>query len=118
MLNPFRKHPELIVHGSTPFNAEPPAERLRASFVTPQDLLYVRSHGNIPKIDAESHRVAVAGLVDRATALSLEDVTANFEPRTVRAVMECELYGPSRAILGQAAPSVVPTGPERRSPTC
>ncbi len=89
MLNPFRKHPELIVHGSTPFNAEPPAERLRASFVTPQDLLYVRSHGNIPKIDAESHRVAVAGLVDRATALSLEDVKANFEPRTVRAVMQC-----------------------------
>ncbi len=47
MPKPFRKHPEMIVHGSTPFNAEPPAERLRASFVTPQDLLYVRSHGNI-----------------------------------------------------------------------
>ena len=87
MLNPFHKSPELIVHGSTPFNAEPPAERLRASFVTPQDLLYVRSHGNIPKIIAASHRVTVAGLVDRATAFSLDDVKADFEPRTVRAVM-------------------------------
>ena len=36
--------PHLMVHSATPYNAEPPLDRLRASVVTPQADFYVRSH--------------------------------------------------------------------------
>ena len=65
MLNPFRKHPELIVHGAHPLNAEPPLPKLRHSYLTPQDLLYVRSHGDLPRLDGAAHRVSVGGRVAR-----------------------------------------------------
>ena len=88
MLNPFRKHPEMIVHGAHPLNAEPPLPKLRASYLTPQDLLYVRSHGELPKLDGAAHRVAVGGRVLRTLSLSLADIEA-IPSRTVRAVMQC-----------------------------
>lgn len=101
MLNPFRKHPELIVHGTGPFNAELPMSRLRDNFLTPQDLLYVRSHGDIPKLDAAAHRVAVGGLVSRPLSLSLADIRA-MPSHTVRAVMQCA--GNRRADLRAVRP--------------
>ncbi len=39
----------LIVHSRHPYNAEPPLDRLRAAFITPQPIFYVRSHGAIPR---------------------------------------------------------------------
>ncbi|WP_281011315.1 molybdopterin-dependent oxidoreductase [Lichenibacterium minor] len=88
MFNPFRKHPELIVHGAYPLNAEPPLPKLRDSYLTPQDLLYVRSHGDIPRLDGAAHRVNVGGRVARKLFLSLADVRV-MPSRTVRAVMQC-----------------------------
>ncbi len=101
MLNPFRKHPALIVHGTAPFNAEPPMDRLRESYLTPQDLLYVRSHGDTPRLDGATHRVTVAGRVSQPTALSLDEVR-RLPSRTVRAVMQCA--GNRRADLRAVRP--------------
>ena len=101
MLNPFRKHPDLIIHGSHPLNAEPPLPKLRDSYLTPQDLLYVRSHGGIPKLDGVAHRVTVGGQVSRPVALSLDDIKA-MPTRTVRAVMQCA--GNRRADLRAVRP--------------
>ncbi|BDL39083.1 hypothetical protein [Methylorubrum sp. GM97] len=42
----------LIVHGDQPYNAEPPLDRLRASYRTPAKNLYVCSHGDLPDLDA------------------------------------------------------------------
>ena len=89
MPKPSRKHPALIVHSPAPFNAEPPMDRLRRAFVTPQDLLYVRSHGDTPEIDTDIHRLGVGGRVARPLSLSLADLRREFEARTVRAVMQC-----------------------------
>ncbi len=88
MLNPFRKHPALIVHSAHPLNAEPPLPELCKSYLTPQDLLYIRSHGDTPSLDGAAHRVAVGGRVSRPLSLSLADVQA-MPSRTVRAVMQC-----------------------------
>ncbi len=101
MLNPFRKHPELIVHGTHPLNAEPPLPKLRATYLTPQDLLYVRSHGDIPKLDGAAHRVSVGGRVTRKLSLSLADVRV-MPSRKVRAVMQCA--GNRRADLRAVRP--------------
>ena len=54
---------DLIVHQSSPLNAEAPLDLLRASFVTPAERFYVRTHGSIPRLEAARHRLRVEGLV-------------------------------------------------------
>ena len=51
----------LIVHGERPYNAEPPLDRLRAHYRTAADDFYVRSHGDLPEIDASTWRLSVDG---------------------------------------------------------
>ena len=89
MFNPFHKSDDLIVHCTAPFNAEPPLDRLRKSFVTPQGLLYVRSHGDIPDVDAAAHRISVEGLVSQPFSFSVDELKHRFAARTVQAVMQC-----------------------------
>ncbi|MBE7211665.1 MAG: molybdopterin-dependent oxidoreductase [Gluconacetobacter diazotrophicus] len=81
--------PGLIVHSRDPFNAEPPLHRLRASFLTPQRDFYVRSHGDIPRLDAASHRLHVGGRVREPFSLSPAELRERFVARTVTAVMQC-----------------------------
>ncbi len=72
MLNPFRSKPPTAEidnpsSSSTPASPTMPSRRrpqLRASFLTPRTAFYVRSHGDIPVIDAASHRLRVTGRVD------------------------------------------------------
>ncbi len=63
MLGLFQRKDRLIVHGKAPYNAEPPLDRLRAAFLTEQADFYVRSHGDIPDLDADSYRLTVDGMV-------------------------------------------------------
>ena len=101
MVNLFGKSDALIVHGRTPFNAEPPMARLRESFLTPPDLLYVRCHGDIPTLRA-GHRVAVGGLVARPFDIDVAELKARFAPHTVKSVMQCA--GNRRADLQAVRP--------------
>jgi len=80
---------DLIVHSRSPFNAEPPLARLRAAFVTPQRDFYVRSHGNVPQLHGDAHRVRVVGRVRTPLDLSVEELRARFGHRTVTATMQC-----------------------------
>jgi hypothetical protein len=48
------KHPQFIVHSTSPLNGGTPPELLREWFITPRDSFYVRNHGNIPQIFAFS----------------------------------------------------------------
>ncbi len=82
-------HPDLIVHRAKPLNAEPPLDRLRRSFVTGTADFYIRSHGPLPTIDAETHKVRVTGKVEQPLALTLADLKDRFTPQTVRAVLQC-----------------------------
>ena len=93
----------VIVRSQNPYNAEPTLDRLRAAFVTPEADFYVRSHGNVPQIDAETYRLTVDGLVDKPLALSMRDLRDNFAPRTVVAVMQCA--GNRRADMQQIKPT-------------
>ena len=93
----------LIVHTTSPLNAEPPLDRLRRSFLTEVTDFYIRCHGDLPEIDAETHTVTVSGLVGTPTDLSLADLQARFTPRTVTAVMQCA--GNRRADMQQVRPT-------------
>lgn len=86
MLN---KHEQLIVHSASPFNAEPPPEKLRENFITPRELFYVRNHGEIPEIEAGAYRLQVNGMVERELELSLDTLMNDFPKRTVMATLQC-----------------------------
>lgn len=89
MLDIFARKPHLVVHSREPFNAEPPLDRLACAAVTAQADFYVRSHGDIPQLDEAKHRIVVDGRVAMQLDLSLADLRARFEHRTVTAVMQC-----------------------------
>ena len=102
MLGLFQRKDRLIVHGKAPYNAEPPLDRLRAAFLTEQADFYVRSHGNIPDLDADSYRLTVDGMVATPLELSIADLKTRFAPVTVTAVMQCA--GNRRADMLAVAP--------------
>jgi sulfite oxidase len=79
----------LLVLSEDPWNAEPPGNLLRQSFLTPQHLFYVRTHGSIPAVDPTSYRLHVTGLVERPRELSLDELRAMAPARTVTATLEC-----------------------------
>lgn len=94
--------PGLIVHSETPFNAEPPLDRLRANLMTSQHNFYVRSHGAVPMLSAEAHRLRVQGRVARPLEFSMRELREGFPSRTISAVMQCA--GNRRADLHRLRP--------------
>jgi sulfite oxidase len=93
---------DLIVHSEAPYNAEPTLDRLRESMRTAQTDFYVRSHGNIPQLDAATHRLTVRGSVKTQLHLSLDELRRDFPIRTVQAVIQCA--GNRRSDMLQVGP--------------
>ncbi|SIR55305.1 MULTISPECIES: molybdopterin-dependent oxidoreductase [Acidiphilium] len=102
MLSMFQTKPDLIVHSKDPLNAEPPLAHLRENFITPQKFFYVRSHGNIPKLDPARHRLSVTGMVTTPLDLSMDELRTRFSKRQVTAVLQCA--GNRRADMQQVKP--------------
>src|SRR5688572_819552 len=70
---------KLIVRQESPYNAEPELATLVSSFITPVEQFYVRSHGPVPKIDADSFRVKISGLVNRELEFSVAELKEKFD---------------------------------------
>ncbi|SDN81960.1 sulfite oxidase [Methylobacterium phyllostachyos] len=92
----------LIVHGDRPYNAEPPLDRLRAAYRTRAGDFYVRCHGDVPEIDAETSRLTLDGAVDTPMDVSLDDLRGRFRTVTVTATLQCA--GNRRADMRAVAP--------------
>jgi DMSO/TMAO reductase YedYZ molybdopterin-dependent catalytic subunit len=92
----------LLTVEERPFNAETPLRDLSRS-VTPSDLFYVRSHFDIPRLDASEYRLAVEGGLRTVPALSLSEIRA-LPPRTITATLECA--GNGRMLLEPPVPGV------------
>ncbi|HVF73171.1 MAG TPA: sulfite oxidase [Chthoniobacterales bacterium] len=78
---------ELIVREQEPLNLEMPFSSL-ASFITPNDLFYVRCHFPVPAIAVADWRLSVEGEIESPLALSYDDLL-EMEPRTITATLEC-----------------------------
>ncbi len=77
----------LIVRAARPQDLETPAHLL-TSWITPNDLFYVRSHFYAPSVDANTWRLRIDGDVERPLELSLADLKA--APSTSMVVtLEC-----------------------------
>lgn len=111
VMSRFGKRPDMIVHESEPFNAEPPGPALLAETLTPLDSFYVRGHGAVPEIDAGDWRLAVAGLCGSPLRLGLEDLRGRFREREVVATLQCAGNRRAGLIEVEDIPGEAPWGP-------
>jgi len=93
---------KLNVHKSEPLNAEPPLPALSEAFLTPVERFYIRTHGEIPRLDGARHRLRVEGLVSEPLDLSMAELRTQFPRRVVTATLQCA--GNRRAELSEVAP--------------
>jgi DMSO/TMAO reductase YedYZ molybdopterin-dependent catalytic subunit len=61
----------LVVHRAHPLNCETSIPALAGSVIMPNARFYVRNHFGIPKLDPDTYRLKVAGLVERTLSMSL-----------------------------------------------
>lgn len=78
-----------IVHTQSPLNSEPQLDVLTKSWITPVESFYVRSHAPNPKIDLDTFRLTIEGLVEKPLSISLAELSDWFEPVSVVATMTC-----------------------------
>jgi len=106
------KHPDLVVRQALPFNGGPPPELLAASFLTANDLFFVRNHAPVPEVDAAAWRLTVDGLVERPLELSLRDLAARFERSEVVATLQCAGQRRHELLAVAPLPGELPWGSE------
>lgn len=94
--------PRLIARQQNPDNLEFPFASLN-TFLTPNNLFYVRNHFAAPNLDAGAWRLRVEGAVQRLLTLSLEELR-RLPARTVTATLECA--GNGRSFLTPAVRGV------------
>lgn len=79
--------------GKHPFNSEAPlSELFSKGFLTPQNLFYVRSHGDTPRVtreQAENWKLKVHGLVEQEVELSIKDLKEKFPTVTLPITLVC-----------------------------
>ena len=85
----FDKHPDLVVRQVKPFNAGPPPRLLYQSYITPTNLFFVRSHGDVPEVDVDAYRLEINGRVLKPLSLSLGEIKNNFERVNISATLQC-----------------------------
>jgi sulfite oxidase len=78
-----------IVHGRSPFNAEPPPSALARGEITALDTFYCRNHGPIPKIAVGDWRLTVNGWVSTPLNLTFEELENAFPSHTLIATLQC-----------------------------
>ncbi|HEY4575526.1 MAG TPA: molybdopterin-dependent oxidoreductase [Thermoanaerobaculia bacterium] len=110
-MSPMSTHPRLRVRQEDPLNAEPEPGALIASFRTPNDLFFIRNHGDIPRVDPGTYRLIVDGLVERPLSLSLDDLRS-FAPATVGATLQCAGNRRRELIEVSPIPNELPWGSE------
>ncbi len=82
------RDPRLCVRQERPLNAGPDLAALRAQVVTPNGLFFIRSHGDVPRVDPAAFRLTIGGLVRRPLTVTLDDLRAR-PARTATVTLEC-----------------------------
>ncbi|KAJ4863427.1 oxidoreductase molybdopterin binding domain-containing protein [Trichoderma breve] len=79
--------------GKHPCNVEAPLSALfKAGFLTPQNLFYVRSHGDTPRISlkqAQDWKLRIHGLVEEELEFSIQDLKEKFPVVTLPVTLVC-----------------------------
>uniref|UniRef100_K3XA62 sulfite oxidase n=1 Tax=Globisporangium ultimum (strain ATCC 200006 / CBS 805.95 / DAOM BR144) TaxID=431595 RepID=K3XA62_GLOUD len=86
------RHPALKVNSSMPFNAEPPPELLMQSFITPNDLFFVRNHLPVPDVNINDYTLKVTGIgigKGKEAEFTLDELKVKFKHHTVATTIQC-----------------------------
>ena len=81
--------PALIINSSKPFNAEPPRALAVDTFITPNQLFYVRNHLPVPLVDAKKHKLEIAGKGLKSIKLNVDELKKKYKKRTVTSALMC-----------------------------
>ncbi len=92
----------LIPRQHDPENLESPSS-VFDSYLTPDDLFYVRNHFEVPELDVRAWRLRVEGAVEQRREFDYEELRA-LPSRTVVATLECA--GNSRTFLPQQSKGI------------
>lgn len=109
------KHPDFLVRARRPFNGGPPPELQRRSYVTPNELFFVRNHAPVPEIDPATYRLRVTGRVGRPLSLSLADLAAACQRHEVMATLQCAGQRREEMAAVRPIPGELPWGQEAMS---
>jgi DMSO/TMAO reductase YedYZ molybdopterin-dependent catalytic subunit len=85
----------MIIRQKEPVNFEFPFNKLD-SFLTPNDLFYIRSHFKVPELTADSYRLHIRGAVEKQLTLNYQQLR-EFPSQTRAVTLECA--GNSRVFL-------------------
>jgi sulfite oxidase len=80
------KRGDMKIHEGEPFNAEPQRAALAEAPVTPTDAFYVRNHGPVPDTTGA---FTVAGLVESALELTLDDLKRDYPASELTVTLQC-----------------------------
>lgn len=100
-----------IVRQESPLNGGPAPDVILDSFVTLNELFFIRNHGDIPEVDREGFRLTVDGLADRPLTLSLADLQ-RFPRVSTAATLQCAGNRRSELIDHAPIPGELPWGAE------
>lgn len=79
--------------GKHPCNVEAPLSALfNAGFLTPQNLFYVRSHGDTPRVSikqAQEWKLRIHGLVEKEIEFSIQELKDRFQVVTLPVTLVC-----------------------------
>jgi DMSO/TMAO reductase YedYZ molybdopterin-dependent catalytic subunit len=93
---------KLIVRSANPRNLETPVQLLN-TWITPNELFYVRSHADTPRLDQKEWRLQVDGEVNQSLSLTMEDLR-RFPETSQVVTLECS--GNGRAFFEPKVPGV------------
>ncbi len=103
------RDPRLQVRLERPLNAGPELAALRSQVVTPNELFFLRSHGDAPAVDPAAFRLTIDGLVRHPLTLSLDDLRA-LPARSFTATLECAGNRRTELIAVEPIPGELPWG--------
>lgn len=94
LADPYAADPErdaqLVYHNKTPCNAETPQELLTASYLTPNNLWFVRHHHPVPVINDNTWELVVSGKGCKELRFTLDDLkSGKFKKVEVDVTMQC-----------------------------
>ena len=97
--NEPKRSPILKVNANEPYNAETPTVLLPDSYITPNDLFFVRNHLPVPDVDPAEYVLEVKGQGVEPVRLTLDELRSKFTQYTVTATVQCA--GNRRSELAQ-----------------
>jgi len=101
----------MTVHGTEPYNAEPPRAALAERVLTPLEAFYCRNHGPVPALDAAAWRLTVDGLVARPVSWTLADLRDRFTAHSETATLQCAGNRRAGLVGVRDIPGEAPWGP-------